>query len=106
MTKHLIATVCAASLLFLLGCTHVVGFHPVKLPEEMPAAVDADVDFYMSPELKAASYSFRAVGSGIAKQMGGRFQGSGAPVRTALERFSAAAHLRKRVSRGLLPTRR
>jgi len=46
-----------------LGCSHTVGFHPLtQAPPELEASkTAASVRLYMSPELQAASNTFRAV---------------------------------------------
>ncbi len=56
----------AVSMFIFLGCTHVVGFHPVKTPSEIDAKTGVGIRLYMAPELKSATHSFRAFGSGIA----------------------------------------
>lgn len=67
MTKARLAVACAASFL-LFGCTHVVGFHPVKVPSKVQPKTAASVRLYMAPEIESATYSFRAARAGRANK--------------------------------------
>lgn len=57
-----------AAMTALAACTHVVGFHPVKPPEEVDGRTAASVRLYMAPDVRNATHSFRSFGSGIANK--------------------------------------